>query len=162
MDRHSIGCDTNPVAYCITRAKTNAPSPGRVMNRIAELQSVYKQKLMEDEVSHLPTFFHHAYHPATLHQLVFLRGSLQHRKSIVDGMSAALILGSLHGEADRSDGFLSNQMPHTISTKPDYSVCFWKRHECEAPERDAFELLRRQLLYRYESKRPSDRGLVFH
>jgi hypothetical protein len=77
-------------------------------------------------------------------------------------MITALTLGSLHGEMDRSARFLSNQMPHTISTKPDYSIRFWKERKLKAPKRDAFALLRQQAMFRYETGRPSEKATVFH
>jgi hypothetical protein len=77
-------------------------------------------------------------------------------------MLTAVLLGSLHGESNKSERFLSNQMPHTISTKPDYSVRFWKEHGYKAPERDAFELIRRQLAYRYETGRPEGRAIILN
>lgn len=162
MGRRAIGCDTNPVAYCVSRAKTNAPSQGRLLSRINELEIGYRRSFVESEAAELPTFFRCAYHPETLHQLVYLRRSLQHRTSIVDGMLAALVLGSLHGETDRSDRFLSNQMPHTISTKPEYSIRFWKEGRHKAPRRDAFALIKRQIEYRYKCEPPSGRALIFH
>jgi hypothetical protein len=162
MGRRALGCDTNPVAFCVSRAKTNAPSQGRVLARISKLRSAYRERAVAAEVECLPAFFHHAYHPATLHQLVYLRSRLQHRDSVVDGMLAALVLGSLHGEMDRSDRFLSNQMPHTISTKPDYSVRFWKKKRMRAPERDVFDLLEMQLAYRYEGNVPDERGVILN
>jgi DNA methylase len=162
MQRQSIGCDTNPVAYCVSHAKTNAPSPKLVMSRITDLEEAYDQGVVHNEVGRLPVFFHRAYHPVTLHQIVYLRNELQYKRSLTDCMLSALTLGSLHGEADRSDRFLSNQMPHTISTKPDYSVRFWKRHQRKAPMRDVFELLRRQVAFRYENERPKRRGLILH
>jgi hypothetical protein len=152
----------NPVTYCISRAKTNAPAQKRVQARILQLEEAYRPQLISDEISRLPIFFRHAYHSETLSQVVYLRGKLMHRTSFVDGMLAAVVLGSLHGEADKSDRFLSNQMPHTISTKPEYSVRFWKQRRSKAPPKDVFGVLKRQLLYRYESKRPTDRGLIFH
>lgn len=162
MGRRAIGCDTNPVAYCISKAKTNAPSQGRLLSRIQELDKEYRKRTVVAEVARLPDFFRYAYHAETLHQLVYLRRSLRHRVSLVDGMLAALALGSLHGENDRSDRFLSNQMPHTISTKPEYSIRFWKSRRHRAPQRDVFELLRRQAEYRYETAPPKDRALILH
>src|SRR5438445_8618961 len=66
MGRHSIGCDTNPVAYCISRAKTNAPSFDRVMDRIAQLERGFSSKRVQTEVERLPPFFNYAYHRRTL------------------------------------------------------------------------------------------------
>lgn len=162
MERQSIGCDTNPVAYCISRAKTNAPPIGHLLRRLDAIEATFDYNEMKAEVKALPTFFHFAFHPETLAQLAHLRKTLKYQGSSTDCMLAALTLGSLHGESDRSARYLSNQMPHTISTKPDYSVRFWKRHRLVAPHRDAFELLRTQAEYRYESGRPKGKSLVFH
>jgi hypothetical protein len=162
MGRQSIGCDTNPVAYCVSRAKTNAPPFSRVLKRVDELENNYRPSRVRSEVEELPPFFRYAFHAATLHQVAYLRRELHFSNSDSDCMVTAVLLGALHGETDRSDRFLSNQMPHTISTKPDYSVRFWKRHRLRPPERDAFQLLRRQLAYRYETGRPKGRGLILH
>jgi hypothetical protein len=163
MGRDAIGCDTNPVAYCISRAKTNAPSKGAVLARINRLEESFEADgVVSKELSELPIFFRHAYHKYTLMQLVYLRNTLRHRVTIVDGMIAALVLGSLHGETDRSANYFSNQMPHTISTKPDYSVRFWKERQQRAPKRDVFDILRRQLDYRYFEKPPAGRASIFN
>jgi hypothetical protein len=162
MGRRAIGCDTNPVAHCISRAKTNAPAMGRVLSRIAALEAAYSKRRIEKEVARLPDFFQFAYHDKTLHQIVFLRRALNHKTSLVDGMIAALVLGSLHGETDRSRRFLSNQMPHTISTKPCYSIRFWKERRHQAPERDVFALLKAQLSYRYETGLPEGRATILN
>lgn len=162
MGRAAIGCDTNPVAYCISRAKTNAPSIGRLLARIDELESRYRVGSVEKEVDGLPVFFRYAFHWHTRSQLVYLRRELRHQDSNIDGMLTALLLGSLHGETDRSSRYLSNQMPHTISTKPEYSVRFWKKGNHRAPRRDAFELLKKQIEYRYETPPPEQRAKIFH
>jgi hypothetical protein len=75
-------------------------------------------------------------------------------------MLAALTLGVLHGESQTSSSYLSNQMPRTISTKPDYSVRFWKRHRYTAPERDVFTLLRDGVKYRYVSSPPTGSATI--
>jgi hypothetical protein len=162
MERRAIGCDTNPVAYCVSKAKTNAPARGRVLKRLHELRKGFRPNRFEREVDLLPGFFQVAYHRTTLCQVLYLREKLNYRTSAVDGMLAALVLGSLHGETDRSSRFLSNQMPHTISTKPDYSLRFWKNHRSHPPERNTFELLEKQLAYRYETGRPSLRGDIYN
>jgi len=162
MGRRAIGCDTNPVAYCISQAKTNAPPLSHVIARINELEAAYQPRPALQEAKRLPEFFWRAFHPSTLAELVYLRQELRFRDSRRDCMVTALVLGSLHGEKDRSDRFLSNQMPHTISTKPEYSMRFWKRHGQTAPKRDTFALLRRQAAFRYESERPRGRGLILN
>jgi hypothetical protein len=69
-------------------------------------------------------------------------------------MAAALVLGALHGESHKSDNFCSNRMPRTISTKPDYSVRFWKERKLRPPERDVFAIMRYWLEYRYQTPPP--------
>jgi hypothetical protein len=157
--REAIGNDINPVAFCLTRAKTNAPRQAAVKQRITALENRYAAG--QGEVGPpLPRFFSYAYAPETLRQLLFLRASLDWRKSPSDCMLAGLVLGCLHGESNKSPSYLSNQMPRTISTKPEYSVRFWVKHGYKAPERNVFERLRKHLEFRYESEPPALRGVA--
>lgn len=161
MGREAIACDKNPVAYCITRAKTNAPSVSAVRRRLTTLERDFNTAQWQNACRELPEFFHVAYHRGTLLQLLHLRSCLKWRSSRTDAMIGALVLGALHGESEKSPSYLSNQMPRTISTKPAYSVRFWKQHGYHAPERDAFALLRKQLAYRYASPPPKGAATVF-
>jgi len=162
MDRKVIASDVNPVAYCITKAKTNAPSAKAVRRRISELEKGFSHRVWEPARRAMPEFFHHAYSKGTLRQLLYLRERLAWDNSDTDCMIAALVLGSLHGETEKSSTYLSNQMPRTISTKPAYSIRFWTERRLSPPERDAFELLRDRVAYRYVSDPPNRRGTVLH
>ncbi len=162
MERRPIACDVNDVAYCITRAKTNAPPAASVRTRVTKLERAFKPAAYDDERASLPEFFAHAYHPRTLSQLLHLRRYLRWWESDVDCMTAALTLGIVHGESERSPSYLSAQMPRTISTKPAYSVRFWKARGLVAPDRDVFDAVRRQIDYRYMSTVPGRRGEIFH
>ena len=51
-------------------------------------------------------------------------------------------------------------MPRTISTKPDYSVRWWRRHGYEPPERDVFAILENEVEYRFFTPPPEGRGQV--
>jgi hypothetical protein len=158
MGRRAVASDVNPVAYCVTKAKTRPPQLGRVLRRIGQLEGAYDPEGHAGDAEALPPFFHVAYAPATLPQILHLRGSLRWRSSDVDAMVAALLLGRLHGESDRSPSYLSNQMPRTISPKPGYSLRYWRDRLLTAPERDVFGLLRLHASYRYASPRPALRG----
>lgn len=160
MGRNAIASDINPVAYCVTRAKTNAPPLSAIRRRLTILEQGYQPKAWDCDCQMLPAFFQVAYSPATLRQVVYLRSRLRWRKSDVDCFVAALMLGSLHGESSVSPSYLSNQMPRTISTKPAYSIKFWQERGLRAPVRDAFDVLRRQLDYRYKSEPPEGRATV--
>jgi hypothetical protein len=70
------------------------------------------------------------------------------------------MLGCLHGESHRSARYLSNRMPRTISTKPAYSVRWWEKNGCVAPERDVFAIVRREAAIRFELESAPLRGRV--
>lgn len=162
MGRKPVASDVNDVAYCITRAKTQAPSLSAIRRRLTILENGYEKAQWSRAAVKLPEFFQVAYHKKTLPQILYIREVLNWRGSNIDCMIAALMLGALHGESDKSPSYLSNQMPRTISTKPAYSARFWQKHGLEAPERDTFALMRKQAEYRYESPPPSGESLVLH
>ncbi len=162
MGRDALACDINPVAYCVTRAKIVTPPLGAVRRRITQLQRQFRAAAWESVRRSLPEFFHAAFHPRTLRQVLFLRSALRWKTSATDCMIAALVLGSLHGESRKSPFYLSNQMPRTVSTKPAYSVRFWRQHGFVAPERDVFELLRNRVSFRYESAPAPRQGIVLN
>ena len=160
MGRKALASDINPVAYCVAKAKTNAPKLNGIRRRITEIERGFDKKMWEAHRRQLPEFFQHAYSPNTLRQILYLRASLCWKENDTDRMIAALTLGALHGESRKSSSYLSNQMPRTISTKPAYSIRFWKQNGYSPPMRDAFDLLRARLAFRYESEPPPLRGTV--
>lgn len=161
MGRVPVATDVNPVAYVVSRAKTRAPAASSLRARLTRLEREFDADQYDAPAKQLPAFFRYAYKRPTLRQILFLRDRLDFRGSDTDCMLAALVLGSLHGESERSPSFLSNQMPHTISTKPDYSVRFWRERGLRAPSRDVFQFLRGRIDYRYASPRPPSAGSVW-
>lgn len=160
MGRKAVACDVNDVAYCVTKAKTGAPLHSSIRRRISQLEKKFDGRSFRHEAEKCSEFFQYAFAPRTLQQLLYLRKSLKWRTGSVDAMVASLVLGSLHGEMDKSSAYLSNQMPRTISTKPAYSVRYWKERQLEAPDRDVFELLRRRATFRYRSEPPKGKALI--
>jgi hypothetical protein len=160
--RKAIASDVNDVAYCLTKAKTNAPKRQTALRKLKALRSEYSSASVRGKAAKLPEFFRYAFHPATLNQILYLRSALDWRAQKTDTMIAALALGALHGEADKSRSYFSNQMPRTISTKPAYSVRFWKERGLVAQKRDVFDLLEAAIRYRYESDRPQGEAMVLN
>ena len=157
--RAAIGCDTNPVAFCLSKAKANPPRLPEVLERIAVLEHAYrrfkpKAPELEDE------FFTLCFHEKTLRQLLFVKARLDWRRNRADCLIAALALGCLHGESHRTQLCFSNRMPRTISTKPAYSVRWWKQKGCSPPEREVFSILRGAAEYRFGSSLPQLKGRV--
>jgi hypothetical protein len=156
MDRQSAGTDINPVAACISGAKVDAPTLLAVLDRIDQLEASYDAVKSED----LGEFFHQCFHEKTLPQVVYLRSALAWTSCTVDRFIAAMALGALHGESHRSQLVFSNRMPRTISTKPDYSVRWWKSHNLLPPERDVFSILRELAKFRLAAGVPDRAGRV--
>lgn len=162
MGRRAVACDVNDVAYCLTRAKTQAPPLRALKRRLTVLENQFDARAWRQQAENSPDFFHHAFATRTLRQLVYLRRVLKWRTSGVDAMVAALALGSLHGEMGKSQSYFSNQMPRTISTKPAYSIRYWEKHGLEVPDRDVFEILRKRADFRYETPPPQGNAIVLH
>jgi hypothetical protein len=160
--RRAVATDVNDVAFCLTRAKTSPPAISALRRRFTQLERGFDGRQWRHALDRCPEFFHHAFSRKTLQQLLYLRSKLAWTRRATDGMIAALVLGSLHGEMDRSSSYLSNQMPRTISTKPAYSVRFWRKRKLYAPERDTFEVLRSRAAFRYESEPPRGEVVVIH
>lgn len=161
MGRQAVACDLNEVAVCLTRAKTSPPRLSQLRRRITFLENRFVARNWKWEGEN-KEFFSLAFSEHTLAQLLYLRDSLRWKESAVDAMVAALALGSLHGEMDTSPSYFSNQMPRTISTKPRYSVEYWKTRGLEPPDRDVFAILSQRAAFRYQSPPPDGNALVLH
>jgi hypothetical protein len=161
MGRRAAGMDINPVAYCISGAKANLPSLERTLRRIDELEAMYVQTDqwgLERKRRSLPEFFGRAFHHGTMRSLLFLRSQLKWQDGKVDRFIAALVLGSLHGEMDKSSAYFSNQMPRTISLKPGYSLSYWRKHGLWPKKREVFEMLKEKAALRLEGNEGVARG----
>ena len=154
--RRASGSDINPVAACIAGAKADAPSLAHILVRIDELEA----SIPAGESESPTEFFSACFASKTLHQVVYLRRELDWRDDRVDRFIAAMVLGAIHGESHRSELYLSNRMPRTISTKPDYSVRWWAERGLVAPERDVFDVLRKLAAFRYRMMPADSPGTV--
>lgn len=156
--RHAAGTDINPVAACVAGAKAAPPRLRSIYKRLDHLQRLFAEQ------STLPAlddkFFAACFHSTTLSQLLFLRDRLKWRTSRVDRFIAAVALGCLHGESHKSPNYLSNRMPRTISTKPDYSIRWWDAKGSLPPERDSFAVVRSMSEFRLSNANLKLRGIV--
>jgi len=162
--RKAAASDIYPVAYCLSRAKAEALTLEAVTNRIDALEFDYRRNDHEADAARasegLPPFFRRAFYHTTLRELIFLRQALIWRTDPVDCFMAALVLGSLHGEMDRSPSCFSNQMPRTIALKPDYSLRYWAERRLFPRKRAVFDILRSRAAFRLEGFPPVEHGLV--
>lgn len=160
--RVAIGGDRNPVAFCLSAAKADPPPLRRVLSRLDELREEFDAAMPEERKPERSEFFRLCFATQVREQTAFLRRRLNWRKSKTDRMIAALALGALHGESHRSELYFSNRMPRTISTKPAYSVRWWKARKLSPPTRDAFAVIKRVAEFRYVSPTPERPGQVVH
>jgi len=157
MGRNAVATDINPVAFCVSGAKAAVPSLDSILTELDILKSQFdscERDQLKRERSGLPPFFRRAFYATTHYQILFLRRVLNWRRNPVHRFIAALALGSLHGD---SPSYFSNQMPRTISTKPRYSLDYWRRHRLWPKKRNVFALLKSRAQYRLSSDVP---GLV--
>ncbi len=163
MGRQAIGMDTNPVAFCVSSAKADPPSLKSVLSALKRFEKSFEASdadALREKRMRLHAFFRRAFHHFTLDQLLFLRRRLDWQGNRVHRFIAALVLGSLHGEMDRSSAYFSNQMPRTISTKPVYSLEYWRRHGLWPKKRHVFEMLRDKARFRLQLETPDVAGRV--
>lgn len=156
--RHALGSDINPVAACVAGAKADVPLLHNVQRRVDDLAARF---IASTNVELPPSeFFRHCFHQETFAEVAFLRGTLNWRRNSTDRFIAATILGILHGESHKSAMCLSNRMPRTISTKPDYSVRWWQERGLQPPRRHAFDVLREAVRFRFSQPPPKRKGSV--
>jgi len=140
----SYGLDTSPIATAIAQAKLASAGMIDVIS-LAE-------KLIESAPKAVPTnsFFRAAFSRKTLLQICSLREGLLKQKLATDeyAILRAAALGCLHGPLPLGNGtpsYFSNQMPRTFSSKPDYSVRYWKERRMSAPDVSVVDVLRKKL-----------------
>lgn len=158
--RRAAGADVNPVAACISGAKADPPAHPEIRERLAQLRTDFREPDDSGWQGDLEEFFDLCFHRDTRLQVRYLRHALDWRHRREDRFIAALCLAALHGESHRSPNYFSNRMPRTISTKPAYSVRWWKQNGCEPPLRDAFAVLKHMLDYRFRTPPPDGRAEV--
>lgn len=158
--RPAAGTDVNPVAACVAGAKADPPMLRNVLRRLGALEEESLVPRQSDDARVAPEFFRWCFHERTLAELLFLRRVLNWRSSKVDRFIAAVALGCLHGESHKTPNCLSNRMPRTISTKPEYSVRWWTARGLTAPERKTFEILKIMCRYRLQEPVPALVGEV--
>ena len=162
-NRQGLASDVNPVAMCVSGAKANVPTLSELCARVTGLRHEFRNvdyREIDIERHTLPEFFQKAFHYLTLREILFLRRRLNWQRNDVDCFIAALALGSLHGEMDRSKSYFSNQMPRTISTKPAYSVRYWKKHRLSAKRRRVFEIIEQRAHLRLAMVLPPRDGVA--
>lgn len=155
MGRKAIGNDINPVAYYITKAKSYPINLDKCLSTIISFRKKYNhsdKKILQKIAGELPIFFHFAFAPSTLLQILWLKETLKHVSDPVKIFIKTLCLSYLHGETGKvKQVYFSNNLPHTYCPKPNYSVNFWKQRNMTAPVVDVFDILLDRTIFRLQN-----------
>jgi hypothetical protein len=148
--RHAVGVDISPVAVAIAQAKSASATPGSVA-RMAE--RVIGNSMADDVPD--GEFWNFAFHPETLKEVVALRSwLLSCRDTAAARLLRAIVLGALHGPRNKGlPSYLSNQMPRTYASKPDYAVRYWSKHGLAPVRVSTVDLVKRKA-HRLLAERP--------
>ncbi len=151
--RRSISNDLNPLAYVLSRAKTDPPTWAEVTAGVDEIERTYYESPPPTVTA--PPDIRMLFHTNTMRQLTFLREHLLRRGitkwSPVELMVAGGVAGILHG-SHRRDGtslYLSISMPNTFSMSPTYVKNYIRENKLRKLDQDVFERLRDKLARSY-------------
>ncbi len=144
LGRVGVGNDLSPLAFCLSKAKSDLPKPRNVLKRLRELNSVYSPPSIHQVDPNIKMLFDAS---KTLPQLVYLKDRLNISRSKVDNFIMALLTGIMHGKHRKSGSsiYCSIDMPNTFSFSPAYIKKYIAKHHLKAPCQDVFVLLEQRL-----------------
>lgn len=148
----SVGVDSSPIATAIAKGKMAETSAEAIVKACSDILNDSKEIAPPDG-----EFWKLCYHPQTLQDIMNLRAAfLQECKAPERIALRALVLGILHGPRNKGiPGYLSNQMPRTFSSKPDYSVHYWQKNNLLPVYIDVKELVKRKIAHFFTSELPT-------
>jgi hypothetical protein len=152
---NSFGIDSNPVAKSIAEVKLLKVLP-------KDIVKIAKQILVEsDNPVDVPSgdFWDLAFHFNTLLEICIYREYFisKSRLSKAEKALKAILLGSLHGPLMKTQpSYLSNQMPRTFSSKPDYSIRYWEKNNLNPSYVDSLNLIKRKADYVFNKDMPAE------
>lgn len=162
--RRAVGNDLSPLAFVLSRAKTDPPGWAEVNHFVDELEKSFKTaKLPEPDVS---PDIGMLYHDNTLVQLYFIREQLLAKNMTAwsrnEFMIAGALAGIMHGgwRRDGTSQYLSISMPNTFSMSPSYVEKFIRENNLQKLDQDVFERLRDKLARLYLDENPGEPGVV--
>ena len=147
LGRHGVGVEINSIAWLYAQTKLNPASKNLVLKRLAEIDDLSKSTIIHP----MPEFFSWAFSTEILKFLLTARTYLDWKKSRTDRTLMAFILVDLHGKEQAS---LSNQMRQTKSMAPDYAVRWWKDQSMVPRTKNAVQILKQKIDWRYRHGLP--------
>lgn len=141
---HSLGIDSNPVAWVFAKAKTQPEK--NIAKLLTRVNEVWEKSTASDAKSS-NEFQKWAWHPNVLRFLHSARRELDWKHDQTDRTLMGLILSNVHSKI--GDG-ISNQMMKSRALGPDYSVRWWKEKGMKPPNIDPVDYFEKRIKWRYK------------
>jgi len=156
----AYGIDNNPVAIAISEAKM-------VSVTVKEITDTLEKALNFKGDFSIPQseFWNYAFEKSVLEDLCRIRSYLLINNKNSEKALTGIILGALHGPKTNSiqnASYFSNQMPRTFSSKPIYSVNFWKRNNLLPDKINIREIVNKRALRFYTGNIPLVKRRIVH
>lgn len=151
--RRVVCNDLNPLAYVLSRVKTNPPTWESVIRFLSDLEKSYSVRTADEP--DVPPDIRMLYNPNTLRQIYFVRQYLLSKPVAAWSpevlMTAGALAGIMHGSfrRDGTSRYLSISMPNTFSMSPSYVEKYIREKGLIAPHQDVFDCLRDKLARLY-------------
>lgn len=144
LGRRGLGSDANPLAWVLTSARVQVPTRESIARRLRALRG----DRGSEDVSEVPARVRVLFDPWTLGRLLFLRRQLDLRRRPVDRFLMAVLLGALHGNANRDGSVrgLTVPMPNTFAMAPNYVRRYIEAHGLTPPRVEPLDFLERRAL----------------
>lgn len=152
LGMRTYGIDSNPIAQVVAQSKLLKVEPDAITEKCHQiLNKNHNYSIPDGE------FWEYAYHSNTLEDICKIREYFlqENDQNEVDHALKAILLGVLHGPIMKTrPSYLSNQMPRTYSTKPNYSVKFWKKRSLLPANVQIMDVVRRKAEYIFNDYLP--------
>lgn len=164
--RRAIANDLSPLAYVLSRAKTEPPTWDEANGFVDEMEKAFKASKRRD--LDVAPDIRMLYHDNTLAQLCFIRERLLAKEittwTRAEFMLAGSLAGIMHGgwRRDGTSQYLSISMPNTFSMSPSYVEKFIREKGLQKLDQDVFERLRDKLARLYLDENAGDSGVTHH
>lgn len=151
--RKAIANDLSPLAYVLSRAKTEPPTWEAANGFVDELERAFRST--KPGALDVSPDIRMLYHDNTLAQICFIRERLLSKEITTwrraEFMLAGSLAGIMHGgwRRDGTSQYLSISMPNTFSMSPTYVEKFIRENGLQKIDQDVFERLREKLARLY-------------
>jgi len=156
----AYGIDNNPVAVAISESKMVAVSVKKITDTLEKALNFNGNFSVPQS-----EFWNYAFEKSVLKDICKIRSYLLSHNRASEKALRGIMLGALHGPKTKNiqnASYFSNQMPRTFSSKPNYSVNFWKKNNIFPEKVDIREIVKKRALKFSAGKIPLVKKRIVH